>query len=245
MVYCGKPSKGCASCRFKRTKVGYLTYLLSTDKCCKFVLIGVLQCDTLRPSCTQCIRAGRVCTGYRDPLSLSFRDQSQKFSGNRLQRVSSEPDSMMIDFELPRQTHAASELDLLDIDWFALTPPRALSVPIESQAMCYFFRNYVCEESRPSTGYFDYLPSIIGNNVAVGSALIDAVISLGMVGLSNAKHASEIMIPAKERYSLALQATNSSLRDEEHAKADQTLITVMLLGLYEVSSATKQCSRPY
>ncbi|MCJ1434236.1 hypothetical protein MMC27_003603 [Xylographa pallens] len=104
--------------------------------------------------------------------------------------------------------------------------------------MCYFFRNYVCEESRSSRGYFDYLPSIISSNVTVGSALIDAVISLGMVGLSNAKHASEIMIPAKERYSLALHATNSSLRDEEYAKADQTLITVMLLGLYETNTCT-------
>ena len=63
---------------------------------------------------------------------------------------------------------------------------------------------------------------------------MDAVMSLGMVGLSNTKHASEIMIPAAEKYHLALRATNSALRDVEQAKADQTLITVMLLGLYEV-----------
>ncbi|MCJ1377863.1 hypothetical protein MMC17_000959 [Xylographa soralifera] len=140
--------------------------------------------------------------------------------------------------DLPRQTRAVSEPGLLGIDWFAVTPPCALSVPIESQAMCYFFQNYVCEASQPSKGYFDYLPSIFSSNNAVGSSLIDAVISLGMVGLSNTKHASEIMIPAKERYSLALQATNSALRNEENAKADQVLITVMLLGLYETNTCT-------
>ncbi|MCJ1393147.1 hypothetical protein MMC18_006019 [Xylographa bjoerkii] len=140
--------------------------------------------------------------------------------------------------DLPRETRAASESDLLDIDWFAVTPPPALSIPIESQAMCYFFRNYVCEDSRFSKGFFDYLPSIFGSNGAVGSALTDAVVSLGMVGLSNTKNASEIMIHANERYNLALRATNSALRDEEDAKADQTLITVMLLGLYETNTCT-------
>ncbi|MCJ1403600.1 hypothetical protein MMC11_006823 [Xylographa trunciseda] len=142
--------------------------------------------------------------------------------------------------DLPRETRATSEPDILDIDWFAVTPPPTLSVPIESQAMCYFFRNYVCEDSRFSRGYFDYLPSIFSSNGAVGSAITDAVISLGMVGLSNTKNASDIMISAKERYNSAIRATNSALRDVEAAKADQTLITVMLLGLYE----TNTCSSP-
>ncbi|MCJ1314939.1 hypothetical protein MMC15_000253 [Xylographa vitiligo] len=140
--------------------------------------------------------------------------------------------------DVPRQTRAVSEPHLLDINWFAVTPQHALSVPIESQAMCYFFQNYVSQSPQPSKGYFDYLSCIFSSNDAVERSLIDAVVSLGMVGLSNTKHASEIMIPAKERYTLALQATNSALGDEKDAKADQTLITVMLLGLYETNTCT-------
>ena len=170
-------------------------------------------------------------------MSLSFRDQSHQFSSSKLQPAASEPDSIMID--LPRQTRAVSEPHLLDINWFAITPQHALSVPIEAQAMCYFFQNYVSQSPQPSKGYFDYLSCIFSSNGAVESSLVDAVVSLGMVGLSNTKHASEIMIPAKERYTLALQATNSALGDEKGAKADQTLITVMLLGLYEVSIASE------
>ena len=147
--------------------------------------------------------------------------------------------------DIPLYTRAASEPGSLDVDWFAVTPPCALSVPIESQAMCYFFQNYVSEGSQPSKGYFNYLSSIFSSNNEVGSSLVDAVVSLGMVGLSNTKHASQIMIPAKERYNLALQATNSALGHEEDAKADQTLITVMLLGLYEVSIATREPTHPY
>ncbi|KAJ5091259.1 hypothetical protein NUU61_006129 [Penicillium alfredii] len=54
MVYCGKPSKGCGQCRSRK-----------------------VRCDQARPACSQCVRAKRECPGYRDPLSLMFRDESK------------------------------------------------------------------------------------------------------------------------------------------------------------------------
>lgn len=55
MVYCGKPSKGCGECRSRK-----------------------IRCDQARPACSQCTKAGRKCSGYRDQLSLMFRDESQQ-----------------------------------------------------------------------------------------------------------------------------------------------------------------------
>ncbi|KAK7403612.1 hypothetical protein QQX98_010624 [Neonectria punicea] len=55
MVYCGKASQGCQNCRTRRIK-----------------------CDKVRPDCSQCIRVGKKCPGYRDQLSLMFRDESSK-----------------------------------------------------------------------------------------------------------------------------------------------------------------------
>lgn len=55
MVYCGKASQGCQNCRTRRIK-----------------------CDKVRPECSQCIRVGKKCPGYRDQLSLMFRDESSK-----------------------------------------------------------------------------------------------------------------------------------------------------------------------
>ncbi|KAJ3461830.1 hypothetical protein MRS44_010383 [Fusarium solani] len=52
MVYCGKASQGCQNCRTRRIKV--------------------------KPECSQCIRVGKRCPGYRDQLSLMFRDESSK-----------------------------------------------------------------------------------------------------------------------------------------------------------------------
>ncbi|KAK2605089.1 hypothetical protein N8I77_007962 [Diaporthe amygdali] len=55
MVYCGKASLGCTSCRKRRIK-----------------------CDRRQPECTQCIRVSKGCPGYRDQLSLMFRDETVK-----------------------------------------------------------------------------------------------------------------------------------------------------------------------
>lgn len=55
MVFCGKPSKGCGECRSRK-----------------------IRCDQARPTCSQCVKGNRVCPGYRDELSLMFRDESQQ-----------------------------------------------------------------------------------------------------------------------------------------------------------------------
>ena len=114
--------------------------------------------------------------------------------------------------------------------------PPSLHDSLESRAICFFFKNYVWEDSQYSKSYFDYLPSIFVAKEPVNAALQNVVVSLGLVGLSNARRTLGIMIPAKERYILAIQATNSALRDVEEATCDQTLITVMLLSLYEVNA---------
>ncbi|KAL3467490.1 hypothetical protein BJX64DRAFT_247846 [Aspergillus heterothallicus] len=55
MVFCGKPSKGCGECRSRK-----------------------IRCDQGRPTCSQCAKGNRACPGYRDELSLMFRDESQQ-----------------------------------------------------------------------------------------------------------------------------------------------------------------------
>lgn len=53
MVYCGKPSKGCSSCRERK-----------------------VRCDQKEPTCGQCERRQQTCPGYRNIVDLMFRDES-------------------------------------------------------------------------------------------------------------------------------------------------------------------------
>ena len=185
------------------------------------------KCDTLRPSCSQCIRAGRICAGYRDPLLLLFRDETSNFTGHNSHGLSRK--SASVNVETPQASPQPEGCTSS-----VLSPLATLSEPIESHAICFFLQNYVWDDSEFSNGYLDYLPSLIIDTKTGGGALTDAVVSLGMVGLSNANRSSNIMVAARQKYNYALRATNCALGNLEDAKSDQTLVTVMLLSLYEV-----------
>ena len=102
----------------------------------------------------------------------------------------------------------------------------------EEQATFYFFRNYVLE-GNSTNGYFQYLLSIYENEL-VGPALTETITALGMVGLSNFYKTPSILMNAHQKYNSALRLVSSRLRNIEEAKADQTLVSVIMLGLYEV-----------
>lgn len=81
MVYRGKPSLGCASCRRRRIKVCVPSCLFPTPK-----LIPP-ECDRQKPACSQCIRADQQCTGYRDPNALRLHDQSHEVANKSVQQA--------------------------------------------------------------------------------------------------------------------------------------------------------------
>jgi hypothetical protein len=167
---------------------------------------------------------------------MIFRDESQTLSIKRArQRDSSRTTTStskvlgISDKSLvPFQTNEFSE-----------SPPispttLALGWAAEDQATCFFFKNYVLEKDQFIRGNFQYLSDIYSSE-EVGSALSDSIASLGMVGLANFWGAPNIMANANVKYHSALRRVSSQLRNVEEAKADQTMIVVMLLGLYEVS----------
>ncbi len=82
-------------------------------------------------------------------------------------------------------------------------------------------------------GNLDYLSEIYSTE-EIGSGLADSVASLGMVGLANFWKAPNIMSHAAIKYNSAMRTISSQLRDVEQAKSDQTMISIMLMGLYEV-----------
>ena len=103
----------------------------------------------------------------------------------------------------------------------------------EEQATCYFFHNYVLAKDVHVRGSFQYLADVFSRE-KVGPGLSDSVTALGLVGLSHLWQSPKLLVGAQMKYNSALRQVSSQLRDVEKAKADQTLISVMLLGFYEV-----------
>ena len=110
---------------------------------------------------------------------------------------------------------------------------RGLSVSLEDQATCYFFHNFVSENGTDVTAYSHVLPPLYRQNSSF-SALTKIVDAIGLASISNVKHAPELMVVAGQKYAGVLRAITASIQDSKEASTDQTLIAVMLLGLFEV-----------
>lgn len=168
-----------------------------------------------------------------------FRDQTQHYANKSRTKDESR---LVVSRRRTKAKNATSEIfidpQLIDestIQQLVIqtTPFRLqLSTSPAEQATCYFFRNYVLED-KSTSGSFQYLRDIYGSEI-IGPALLDSIESLGMVGLANLWRSPDLQFHAHRKYNSALKLVSSRLRNEEEARADQTLVAVMLLGLYEV-----------
>ncbi|KAH6720846.1 hypothetical protein BKA61DRAFT_471346 [Leptodontidium sp. MPI-SDFR-AT-0119] len=116
-----------------------------------------------------------------------------------------------------------------------------LGTPADEQATCFFFQNYVLQQDVFWRGNFQYLSDIYGCE-EIGTALADSVACLGLVGLAHFWGASNILANATSKYNSALKTISTQLRTIEGAKSDQTIIAIMLLGLYETNTCNSRHS---
>lgn len=117
----------------------------------------------------------------------------------------------------------------------------APSTSIEDQAACFFFGNYVSGSEMLNTcGNYQYM-STVYTNQSVGLPLRHGVTAIGLAGLAKFWSAPNIMSKANTAYCSALKLVNSGLGNMEEAKSDQTLIAIILLGLYEVPAKPPIC----
>ncbi|KAI0431168.1 hypothetical protein F5Y09DRAFT_305765 [Xylaria sp. FL1042] len=203
MAYRGKPSAACERCRFRR-----------------------LKCDHEIPSCTQCIRAKVGCSGYRNPLDLNFRDQSEEIARNyRLPLRKKRQKTPIV--ASPRDDTAAAETP-------AIISENHLAHSVQNLAQRYSFANYMT--GGPRCGRMSYLASLMEDprNTAVNTAL-DAV---ALAAFSNVRLSPGTMLKAQREYTVALSRTNRALKDPIMCKTDDTLAAVVLLGIYEVINCT-------
>ncbi|KAH8726274.1 hypothetical protein GQ44DRAFT_614082 [Phaeosphaeriaceae sp. PMI808] len=225
----GKPSKGCQDCRSRKVK-----------------------CDQKRPSCSQCIRAGKVCHGYRDALSMMFRNENEvvaKKAEKRYEVLAKQK----ITPPLKKKELATPESESSE-DWeFGCDPlPASMNmqvvsrtryptpesmcreiVPsIEAQAIGFFLGNYVARPKIMPRGQFEWVTKILKqpNTEAIVQYSINAT---SLAGFANATKNPVIMQQARAAYVTALRMTNNALLVQETAIKDSTLMSVIMLGLYE------------
>lgn len=124
-------------------------------------------------------------------------------------------------------------------------PPYALTClqQYETQAACHFMHNFISVDSERTRGDFDYFQGLSNTGNPLDAALNDVVVSLGMLGIGRMKSGSGLNVMARMKYCSALHSIQEALQDADRARNDQTLITVLLLSIYEVSAGIEHFRR--
>lgn len=229
MVFCGKPSKGCGQCRSRK-----------------------IRCDQIRPACSQCIKGNRVCPGYRDELSLMFRDESQqvvrkaKTGSSHSKPKASKGSSRTLSQNSP-QTESGVEVSVQsEVIDFNIDPQQQILQQIASspfgvrpssgqsefEAICFFARY----NTWPGALWtLDTTPNLFGAGRSSSvQAMKTSMVSAGMAMLSRMTKSQPLKLLAERQYGSALKVMNTALSNPVDAKANATLAAVLVLALFEV-----------
>jgi hypothetical protein len=253
----GRPSKGCKNCRDRKVKVRKTQLYLRTTNIS-------IQCDQKRPSCSQCIRAGKECFGYRDPLSMMFKNESDvvaKKAEKRYEILAKQKSPSLSAKKEPISPETIiSETWEFDHDWLSQssstqvvphtrypTPEsmtREMVPSIEDQALGFFIGNYIAQPSLVPRGQFEWVTELLAQPVTE-DILRHSVKAATLAGFANATKNHLIMKQAQEAYGSALRLTNNALSVKSTAVKDSTLISVIMLGTSAPRLQTRNTLTPF
>lgn len=113
-----------------------------------------------------------------------------------------------------------------------------LAPTIDERAVNFFFSNHVLVAGGQSTEF-------IGNIQAapqgkIGGNLLNSIKAVGLVGFSNAVNAPGLSLEAERQYVSAVRCINIALQSPSEVKKDNTLLAVMVLGIYEILANQSQ-----
>lgn len=230
MVYQGKPSAGCQNCRKRKIK-----------------------CDEAVPACSQCINTKRQCPGYVARFDLVLRDQTKAVK-RKAQRKKQQQDEGS---KLPSPPQSASSEGSKPTTWAIVNPgvdpshavvkryssnepvPRMFNDFPEQQAICAFFLDFVLLPRHPdsSEGHLEHLLPLYANTSADSPlSLATSSVALMISGGSPTRRNDQQL--GRTIFGKALRKTSAAIRNPTESRKDETLMAVLLLGLFEKITAT-------
>jgi hypothetical protein len=189
------------------------------------------------------LNARRKCPGYRKPGDLVFLDESLKVvrkvkakEARYYQKSTSSTNSGSLSEE--SQTGFDECLEIVRSDSVTL-PAFNLAPTIEDRAMAFFVANYVMAPDGPAIGHMTYLTRMSGG---LPDGLLSSMKAVGLAGYAHSVYAPSLLRHARYQYVQALRSTNEALRSPVLATRDSTLVSILILGIYETVTGTNQKS---
>lgn len=180
------------------------------------------------------------CVGYPNLLSQKFRDETESVMKRAEKSYRKSVKCTTRQQEPIEHYTIGAAVNVVHPTTMTASVPPTLSLlsSMEDVAIANFMSSYI-----PGS-HFDYLPSLYGQ-AASNSVLSLTVRATAIAYLSQEVHHGEIMLTARTSYARALHKTNGAIAHSCTASSDSTLISVLLLGLFEslvrTSAGTPAC----
>lgn len=120
-----------------------------------------------------------------------------------------------------------------------LSVDRPFSLPLDMIGLNYFLAHYVVRQSHPASGFLDYTFPILAREN--GHELLEgAILAVGFAGLAHTMRQSDLMSRSIMMYTRTMKHINLALADPVAARRDSTIVTVLVLALYEFGRSSLQ-----
>ncbi|OBT52527.1 hypothetical protein VE04_07129 [Pseudogymnoascus sp. 24MN13] len=194
------------------------------SRACHACRVKRLKCDRVKPGCTQCARKRIECPGYRHTNELRIRDETESVARKVLKPArakgdlfqGSQPDIPYPDVSIATRQHL--HFGSLSI----------LNTATDNNAICYFMSSYIV-----SCPFQEYLPGLYARCNLDEDALSSSVRAASFATFAQRSGHPGYMAEGGRSYVLALSRTNAALANPTTALLDQTLASILLLGVFE------------
>lgn len=103
---------------------------------------------------------------------------------------------------------------------------------MEDRAVSFFCMNYFAGECGPVQLFMDHIPSLHAND-NIEEHLMASMKAVGFASLSHLSNSSLLMTKAIKSYTQAIRLVNIALETADTAKKDSTLLSIMILTIFE------------
>ncbi|EKJ77923.1 hypothetical protein FPSE_01849 [Fusarium pseudograminearum CS3096] len=203
MVFPGALSRGCDRCRKRKIK-----------------------CDGRRPGCKRCELYKASCPGYDRPLAFRFHGEP----GHSL--VRGEP----ITRRKSVQTLVVSKGSSYGLASSRLTSLMVARQPqpsFEDESLAFFLQEYCIQPAAGVIGgHLEFLEGMY-KDASRSSCIRPATLAIAYMALSRHYKSSTLYVAARSHYGAALRTVNRDLSLSKRPLKDETLVSLMLMGMIE------------
>lgn len=200
------------------------------------------QCDLEVPACTRCVRGNKHCSGYRDTSKLRIEDESHEVvrkaerdwaAPRRPSRASSRPlvpSSKVTQFVFVHETGFVSDTSPSCASSEQASPSSItpqLAVSRDELAVNFFINSFV------TPGHWNFMAELVSSAPSPDSSIMQIVKACGMANLSNRRPVPFGREWSRLQYASALHSTNEALHSSDLVRKDETLVSVLLLSIFE------------